>query len=823
MNNDIILEKVIGNGSFGDVYIGLNKKTGQKVAVKRCKKKILYQYGTYLITAFWKEIDSMKKCECENSVKLISNFETTNNQNIIMELCDTDLYNHFKKCDRPFSVDEIRDIFSQLNNVFKLMYDNNIVHRDLKLANILIKYTDEKKEKFIPKLSDYGFSKGLNHKLTGTHLGTPMTMAPEIMMDKPYNEKSDLWSIGIMMYQLHFKEVPYTGFNEKQILYKIQTKCPRKSPADPLFCDLINKLLVVDPDRRIGWNDYFDHPFFQQKKVEKYTKIKTIDTGLNVSNDIYECYIAKDNSTGKDVLIKSYNNEFFAKREDIFSEELRLFKCFSGNPCVMKILYYEIKNGRRMLIFEYNNLELLHNFTKEKAMNEKELKQFTKDLFNNVFIFNECNCLPFIFISKYSFAFNSNGKPIVFDFGIHSLFLSNIEYNSYFINKETSKNNMDRIKINVMNYGLMLLQLLYGKNIKLSGKEIILPQDIILSEEFNKFISKCVQRKINLRQTWLKLYSEDFLTENSTPTNIINHQLLINDKKLTNIIESLKEKFIMFNNYYPTLISKNNDNYINIIESFIFIMLFEMKIVLNFFNRNEQSKPFNSQNEISFLSINKKGEVNQLNLNFANPLLKDIKIIDFSKNKNVKDLVNILPNEIKKTQLLLKNIHSRNKNSILSGNLPDFLRNLFIGFKDLNVQEYFFELIKKADNENDNEKKLKDLYISEYLCQFILFIKNYIFEPEDKVEFTKDEILEKFHKIFGDKNSIYVTTFAEIESKDESILVSFLPILFKFFQKNEVLSNEKLKENLQSINGATQYYTYLMEKISFVTKEINKK
>ena len=186
---EIVLEKKIGSGSFGDVFSGHLKSTGEKIAVKRVKKKIIMQYGEYLINAFYKEINSMKLCACENSVKLIQNLETENNFNIVMELCDTDLLCHLNKSSIPFSTDEVRDTFLQLNNVFRIMHKNNIIHRDLKLGNILIKYTDKSHKKFIPKLSDYGFSKDLNsNNYTATHLGTPATMAPEIMMNLPYNE-----------------------------------------------------------------------------------------------------------------------------------------------------------------------------------------------------------------------------------------------------------------------------------------------------------------------------------------------------------------------------------------------------------------------------------------------------------------------------------------------------------------------------------------------------------------------------------------------------------------------------------------------------------
>ena len=268
--NDYKLEKQIGSGSFGDVYRGVDKHSGMKVAIKRIRKKILYENGQYLLRAYYREIDCMKKCECQNSIRFIRDFQTQNNYNIIMELCDTDLLCHLYQRPEPFTVDEIRLIFSQLNNVFKKMQQHKIIHRDLKLGNILIKFTDESKKNFIPKLSDYGFSKELNNYnfAANTHLGTPATMAPEIIMNYPYNEKSDLWSVGVMMYQLYYKQVPYEGNTEQEILSKINGNVPFNMPEDEKFADLINRLLVVNVQNRISWDQYFVHPFFTGKELD---------------------------------------------------------------------------------------------------------------------------------------------------------------------------------------------------------------------------------------------------------------------------------------------------------------------------------------------------------------------------------------------------------------------------------------------------------------------------------------------------------------------------------------------------------------------------
>ena len=352
MSNKYEILKKIGNGSFGDVYIGKDKKTGIKYAFKRCKKALLYQYGLYLINAFWKEVDCMEKCNCENSVKIIESFETTDYLNIIMELCDTDLLNHFQKLKRGMTTAEVRDLFKQLNNVFKIMQKNNIVHRDLKLANILIKYVDEKKEKIIPKLSDYGFSKELNYAnyANCTHLGTPATMAPEIMLDLPYNEKSDLWSVGVMMYQLYFKEVPYEGNTEAEILSKIKLNIPLKQPEDMNFRDLLNRLLTVDSDKRLSWEEYFDHPFFTGNDLDICCK----KNGFNSYNSFSysENFNRFDDFHNPNLTPTpySYNNldTEYCFQGDIYSNSSKELTNLKGDQIEL------LNKGKRIDDYEYN-------------------------------------------------------------------------------------------------------------------------------------------------------------------------------------------------------------------------------------------------------------------------------------------------------------------------------------------------------------------------------------------------------------------------------------------------------------------------------------
>ena len=177
----------------------------------------------------------MKICsdKNDNSVKYYEHFIYSDKVVIIMELCDKSLQQILNERNNGFSCEEIFIIMNQLNNTFRIMNEKNIIHRDIKLENILVKYNDTKYSKssinFIVKLTDYGISKQMtNSQITKSNVETPATKAPEILQgEKKYDCKCDLWSIGIIMYQLFFKEYPYKEETEVA-LFNQRTKCEKK-------------------------------------------------------------------------------------------------------------------------------------------------------------------------------------------------------------------------------------------------------------------------------------------------------------------------------------------------------------------------------------------------------------------------------------------------------------------------------------------------------------------------------------------------------------------------------------------------------------------
>ena len=182
-----------------------------------------------------------------------------------MELCDTDLKKLSIEKSKTFKPMEIYDILTQLNNTFRIMAKYNLIHRDIKLENILVKYIDGK---YIYKLTGYEMSKQILNLVEKYHgkIGAYKYMAPELLRGEPFNQECDLWSLGICIYLLCFQDYPFNGNTETQVLNDINEISPQffLKTNDQYLDNLISRLLTKDPSKRMTWNEYFGSPFFRR-------------------------------------------------------------------------------------------------------------------------------------------------------------------------------------------------------------------------------------------------------------------------------------------------------------------------------------------------------------------------------------------------------------------------------------------------------------------------------------------------------------------------------------------------------------------------------
>ena len=274
--------QLIGNGTFSSVYKSKVKDKEEYVAIKLADKEKIklglrneynkqnIEYEYYRTVNYYNEVKYLEICgkNNENSVKYIQHFETENEFIIVMELCDMNLVD-FIKFKKDFTISDINDFLCQINNTFKIMKEKNIAHRDLKLQNILVNYKNKEKTEYIYKITDYGISKellSLSKRFT-SKVGTVNFMAPEVLNGEKYDIECDLWSLGVIIYILYFKNYPYPAMNEMALIKQINSLGQKtfKTSENKDFDNLIKRLLTEDPKNRISWNDYFNHSFFKKK------------------------------------------------------------------------------------------------------------------------------------------------------------------------------------------------------------------------------------------------------------------------------------------------------------------------------------------------------------------------------------------------------------------------------------------------------------------------------------------------------------------------------------------------------------------------------
>ena len=257
----------IGASSFECIYKGKNKEKGNYVIIKEIEKKTIREY--YNIS----EEEFMNLINKENLISIIEIINSKDYYYIVMELCLINLEEYMKIRDKGLSIQELREFLIELNKTLK---SKEIIYRDLKSTNILISLN--KINKISIKISDLGLNKKMNKELTMSSFKIPYTRSPEIIENVNINIKSDLWNLGIIIYYLLFKEYPYKGNTEIQLLKDIKSKKILKLSEDNNLNDLINRMICIDLNKRISWEDYFNHSFFNKYpqfefKCKKHSKI----------------------------------------------------------------------------------------------------------------------------------------------------------------------------------------------------------------------------------------------------------------------------------------------------------------------------------------------------------------------------------------------------------------------------------------------------------------------------------------------------------------------------------------------------------------------
>ena len=622
---DYLIKNVIGEGTFSKVKLGINMLTGQKVAIKILDKlKLIEEEG---IERVLREIKITSEIEHPNIIKIYDIMEDEKNYLVVMEYCaEGELFNYIVKKDR-LSENESSFFYYQLINAIEYLHLNGIAHRDLKPENILLG------ENHIIKLIDFGLSNYISeNKLLVTPCGSPCYASPEMIRGEEYNgADNDIWATGIILFAMLCGYLPFENDENSKnnnLLFKkiLSGKLYYPEYLSDTAVDLMKKILVNSPKKRIKINEIKKHDFYLKgKKIfEKKLKSNTLNE-INIYNQIpvnlQNDYNKKDND------IQSIKDKYI---NNIFSNEhhnnnkykvLNIFRKKYFDNKKQMINTYKNKNdislttennknvkNTQYLATESNNNKLNSDALvplNTKLINSLHKRNFIREVYNPKEIYdsylhekikkmreekenevskNIKDLLPFR-ENRYS-SYNRNNiftqfhqkkeKSMDYPYKNNKLFFNNNSINTEFNYKSPNKRPLIQVKIyssNKKNKNLRMYENdalftdinINKPKIKMDDKLII---NLTNKEEKNKSLLRIHKKLQNLEN----LYSSnknfnlrlktDIRTQENFPYINSNRNASIFSPKIEKNIESKKEKRFFIKNLH-NYINLKNKNYLN--------------------------------------------------------------------------------------------------------------------------------------------------------------------------------------------------------------------------------------------------------------------
>ena len=262
----------LGEGIFGSVKLGVEKKTKERVAIKKKKKKKAKPSDIELVRT---EIDIMKLCHHPNVVHLLDHFENADYIFIVMEyIRGGRLTDYMKEKKFHFSEKRAAEIIYEIALGVKYLHKYGIIHRDLKPDNIML---TEASDRGHIKIMDFGLSKILGKKeKTSDGFGTLTFVSPEVLVRKPYNKEIDIWSIGVILYLILSGDLPFDDEEDdeekiaKSIVFN-EVEFPSKKFGNKSkeVIELIKRCLTKEPKDRIKIDEIIKSDWIQSNIIHK--------------------------------------------------------------------------------------------------------------------------------------------------------------------------------------------------------------------------------------------------------------------------------------------------------------------------------------------------------------------------------------------------------------------------------------------------------------------------------------------------------------------------------------------------------------------------
>eukprot|EP00744_Colponema_vietnamica_P008063 GILI01011526.1.p1 GENE.GILI01011526.1~~GILI01011526.1.p1 ORF type:complete len:529 (+),score=93.61 GILI01011526.1:80-1666(+) len=254
----------IGKGNMGTCYLARDNEDGKFFVIKQVDLAKLNKKERQQSLNEAKVLSALRH---PNIINYVDSFLAKKSDHlcIVMEFADNgDLCNKIKfQRGVRFGEDQILDWFIQMVLSLQHMHRRKILHRDVKTQNIFL--TTEN----LAKLGDFGISKALNgtYEQTNTFVGTPYYLSPELILERPYDHMSDVWALGIVLYELMALRHPFNANDMKSLMHRIlrvQYDPPPLAYSDGLR-HIVGRILTKDPTQRIRLNEILELPIISNR------------------------------------------------------------------------------------------------------------------------------------------------------------------------------------------------------------------------------------------------------------------------------------------------------------------------------------------------------------------------------------------------------------------------------------------------------------------------------------------------------------------------------------------------------------------------------
>ena len=257
--NGYIIEQFIGKGAYGIVFTARKIITNTQFAIKIIPKSKIKSEKE--IQRFMQEVKTLSTFKCSSIVQMHDFFDDLLNYYLVLDLCEGgELYDYLIVNDKV-SERTAATIFKQIVTAIKYSHDHNIAHRDIKLQNILITQFP------LVKVCDFGlcgFMKNDN-ELFSSFCGSTQYLAPECLKREDYDgKKSDIWSMGIVLYTMLVGKPPWEGTSLPLLLKKMLTEKIEFPPTISKECkNLLSIMLATNPLQRATMDEIVNHPWLK--------------------------------------------------------------------------------------------------------------------------------------------------------------------------------------------------------------------------------------------------------------------------------------------------------------------------------------------------------------------------------------------------------------------------------------------------------------------------------------------------------------------------------------------------------------------------------